>query len=60
MFQVANIITVYFIFNHIGNSVVAFYDERMLPSPTIRHASCTIFIDEGDIRCLKCDSFRYM
>ena len=32
---------------------MAYYDERHLPSPTIRNSSCTIFVGKGAgvLRC---------
>ncbi len=42
--------------NHVGN-VVAYFDMRKLPRPTIRHKMCDVFIGAGN-RCLSCDSYR--
>lgn len=40
---------------------MAYYDERHLPSPTIRNSSCTIFVGKGAgvLRCRSCEEYRY-
>jgi hypothetical protein len=41
-----------------GKNVIAFFDERQLPYPTIRYSKCHIFIEKGYNRCLKCEEHR--
>ncbi|XP_019854800.1 PREDICTED: uncharacterized protein LOC109583778 [Amphimedon queenslandica] len=40
-----------------GTDVVAYYDSRMLPSPTVRHSSCQLFLDKLG-RCSHCEKHR--
>ncbi len=42
-----------------GTRVVASYDSRALPVPTIRHSECALVVaKEGSLRCQKCTDYR--
>ena len=50
-----------FVSYSIGN-VVAVYDQRSLPLPTIRHENCDLLLPsvDGKERCKPCDDYRCM
>ena len=37
---------------------VAYHDIRCLPSETICHSNCLLFIDKDSVHCLPCDEYR--
>ena len=41
-----------------GTQIIARYDSRLLPSPTIRHCHCSILLDSEAPRCLVCSDYR--
>ena len=38
--------------------VIAYYDSRMLPVPTICHSACATFVMKNTERCKACDDYR--
>lgn len=51
------IIKLLILFNNIGMNIVAYYDNRDLPCPTIRHIKCE-YIVEVSRRCKFCADYR--
>ena len=50
--------TLFLLFVYIG-STVAYYDDRPLPHPTIRHTMCEMFVsDESGVHCSSCENYR--
>ena len=42
---------------YVGTRIVAFYDERPLAAPTIRHSLCSILVPQYEPRCPQCTDY---